>query len=170
VIENHEGIIDIESSIGEGTSFVLYLPAAVDALESENSGEYGLKTASRRVLLMDDDQAVREAASGLLETLGFSVVEADDGYEAVVRYRDALVNGHVFDFCLLDQIVPNGMSGSECAKEILTLDPEAVLFLCSGYSDDPIFSEYREAGFRALIKKPYTLEELKSTLGNHLVS
>lgn len=170
VIENHEGIIDIESSIGEGTSFILYLPAAIDALESENSGEYGLKSASRRVLLMDDDQAVREAASGLLETLGFSVVEAVDGYEAVVRYRDALVNGHVFDFCLLDQIVPNGMSGSECAKEILTLDPEAVLFLCSGYSDDPIFSEYREAGFRALIKKPYTLEELKSTLGNHLVS
>lgn len=170
VIENHDGIIDMESTSGEGTSFILYLPAVADAPAAAGGEDAAPKTSSKRVLLMDDDPAVREIAKNLLETLGLEVVEAADGYEALVRYRDALVNGRLFDFCLLDQIVPDGMSGSECAKEILRIDPEAVLFLSSGYSDDPVFSKYREAGFRSLIKKPYTLEELKTILGNLLVS
>ena len=126
-------------------------------------------TRSKRVLLMDDDGAVRDIAEGLLCSLGFSVVSACEGATAVSLYRESFERADPFDFCILDLIVPNGMNGTRCAEEILSIDPDAVLLVSSGYSDDPALSKWKEYGFRGVLPKPYTREELVTCLSAMLV-
>lgn len=118
----------------------------------------------KRVLLMDDDGAVRDSAEGLLSSLGYSVVSAREGSSAVALYRESLAGAEPFAFCILDLIVPNGMNGTRCAEEILSIDPDAVLLVSSGYSEDPALSKWKEYGFRGVLPKPYTREELAKCL------
>lgn len=164
IIENHHGIITVISAPGEGSQFIFYLPASFEKFSLEEKNEFML--CEGRVLLMDDDPLVRESSRYLLEALGYTITEAESGEKALDLYKKSLTENNPFKLCLLDQIIPNGMTGSDCAQEILKIDPHAVLFLCSGYSNDPAFSNVKELGFKALIKKPFTTEELRVKLSS----
>lgn len=167
VIQNHGGSIIVNSDTGSGTTFTIYLPAAPAEEEAVGAGDEQSLVASpgtKRVLLMDDEPLVRESASGMLASLGYEVTCAADGKEAIALYREAFSAFKFFDFCILDLKVPGGMGGSDCAQELLKLNPEAILFVSSGYSDDSTLPRFKEFGFRGIIPKPYTLDELRDTL------
>lgn len=183
-VQNHGGAISVGSGSDGGAVFTVYLPADVSSRDVEgvvsiDSTGPSDATASpsaepsrvvgKRVLLMDDDSAVRDTAEGLLASLGYSVVTACEGASAVALYRESLKADEPFLFCILDLIVPNGMPGTRCAEEILSIDPDAVLLVSSGYSEDPALSKWKEYGFRGVLPKPYTREELMKCLLSMLV-
>lgn len=169
IIQNHGGSIAVVSHEGEGAAFSIYLPADSAAVHSEGNPDLLALAGKKKVLLMDDDVLVLGSASEILSSLGYDVTKTINGPEAFRAYRDAFVAGSPFDFCVLDLVIPGGMSGSDCAKAILEFDPGALLFVSSGYSDDPVLAHYRDYGFRGIIPKPYTYEEFRQSLANVLV-
>jgi PAS domain S-box-containing protein len=164
VIQNHSAAVRLDSVMGEGTTFFLYLPAdSPESLDAPADAE-PVSDGRKRVLLMDDDPLVQDSAGAILSSLGYEVVVTSDGKEAVERFREVHDSGDAFDFCVLDLIVPGGMSGADCARELLAIDKDAILLVSSGYSDDLVLSHYRDYGFRGIIPKPYTVEELRQAL------
>ena len=164
VVQNHAAAVRLDSVMGEGTTFFLYLPAdSAESLDAPAAPE-PVSDGRKRVLLMDDDPLVQDSAGAILSSLGYEVVVTSDGKEAVDRFREVHDSGDAFDFCVLDLIVPGGMSGADCARELLAIDKDAILLVSSGYSDDLVLSHYRDYGFRGIIPKPYTVEELRQAL------
>jgi CheY-like chemotaxis protein len=100
----------------------------------------------------------------MLGHLGYEVTVAAEGRQAVELYREAFNDGECFDIVVLDLTVPGGLGGSETAREILALDPEARVIVSSGYGNDPVMANYREYGFHGVIPKPYKIEELGKAL------
>ncbi len=172
VVQNHGGAISVGSGSDGGAVFTVYLPAwteetrladaPVSCPEPSTFGE------GKRILLMDDDPEVRGTAAGLFSSLGFTVLETEEGASALRAYKEALDGGRRFDYCVLDLVVPNGMAGARCAEEILAVDPRATLIVSSGYSDDPVLSRWRDYGFVGVLPKPYTREELKFCISSVL--
>jgi CheY-like chemotaxis protein len=147
----------------------MYLPSDSTTVHKEGDPDLLALAGKKNVLLMDDDELVLGSASDILSSLGFDVTKTSNGPDAFRAYRDAFAAGTPFDFCVLDLVIPGGMSGSDCAKAILEFDPGALLFVSSGYSDDPVLAHYRDYGFRGIIPKPYTYEEFRQSLANVLV-
>lgn len=169
IIQNHGGAISVVSQPGQGTTFTVLLPALEQQLFVSEKEIRAPLEGNKRILVMDDDQAVLETATVLLESFGYIVDVAINGEEGVLKYKNSLEKGTKYHACILDLIIPDGMSGIQCAKEILQYDPNAVLIVSSGYSDDPVMAHWQEYGFRAVIKKPYTLNEIRDVLVNVLV-
>jgi signal transduction histidine kinase/CheY-like chemotaxis protein len=169
IVQNHSGAIRAENRREGGSVFTLFIPAD-DSIDEMEEVSVPLPNANGKgVLLMDDDQLVRESASALLASFGYTVMTAPEGRSAVGMYAEARESGNGFAFCILDLVVPGGMNGVDAAKEILKQYPDAVLLVSSGYSEDLVLSHYREYGFRGLIPKPYTVDELRSALSDALV-
>lgn len=117
-----------------------------------------------RVLLMDDEELIREATGALLEFLGYEVQAAQDGAEAIALYHAAQTADQPFNIVILDLTVPGGMGGQETIKHLLTIDPNVKAVVSSGYFHDPVIANHRSYGFSAVVSKPYTIEELDETL------
>ena len=109
---------------------------------------------------MDDDIMVRNLTRNVLEYLGYTVVLAADGEEALRLYRENREAGTSIDLAILDLTIPGGMGGRETIKELLALDPQAKAIVASGYSNDPVMANYREYGFAAMLSKPFAIREL----------
>lgn len=161
IIRNHDGYIDVESQIGVGSTFYIYLPALSEIILTEKEElVYEPIMGKGNILLMDNDDMVRELATKMLETAGYSVTKANDGGEAIRLYREAMESGHPYDVIILDLTVPGGMGGKEAMKFLLKTDPNIKAIASSGYSNDSIMSEYKKYGFTAVIAKPYKVREL----------
>jgi CheY-like chemotaxis protein len=109
---------------------------------------------------MDDDPIIRRVSGLLLRKLGFTVEGAADGAQAVELYREARERGEPFDVVILDLTVVAGMGGEACLQELRALDPDVRAIVASGFHNDPAMAEFRRHGFRAVVRKPYKLEEL----------
>ncbi|TFG59404.1 MAG: response regulator [Deltaproteobacteria bacterium] len=118
--------------------------------------------------MMDDEEAVREVAQGMLEVLGYSVALAKDGSEAIEFYKAAMASGAPFDSVLMDLTIPGGIGGMEAVKRILEIDSKAKAIVCSGYSNDTVMANYKSFGFCAVVPKPYSLNQLSSTISDVL--
>ena len=117
-----------------------------------------------RILVMDDEGAVRETASAMLYSLGYEVTSAINGAEAAKLYKEAMETVHPFDVVILDLTVPGSMGGKETIKKLKEMDPEVNAIVSSGYSNDPIMGNFEEYGFKDVIAKPYKVKELSEAL------
>jgi len=116
------------------------------------------------VLLMDDEDGIRDVAGEMLNHLGLQVAYARDGMEAIDIYEKAMHSGHKFDVVILDLTVPGGMGGSDTMQALLKMDPDIKAIVSSGYSTDKIMADFQTYGFKACMVKPYKLNELTEVL------
>jgi CheY-like chemotaxis protein len=160
VITRHGGIITVSSGSKGGALFTIILPAVDKNLyiRSETSAEKFSLTGT--VLLMDDDDMIRHVGESLLESLGLKVISAGDGESAVKLFNEYYERGGLFDLVILDLTIRGGMGGLEAFSAMRMIAPEVKGIVSSGYSSDPVMSNYREYGFTGVLKKPYMFNEL----------
>ena len=113
---------------------------------------------------------VRELIDKQLSTFGHTTVLVEDGQQAIDTYQKLQQQGTPADIVILDLTIPGAMGGQEAAQRILQHDPDAKMIVASGYSNDPIMSNYRQYGFIAAIAKPFDMEELESLLHRALLN
>ncbi|HEY8835332.1 MAG TPA: response regulator [Chthoniobacterales bacterium] len=166
VVKKHGGLLLLENSSGEGSTFAFYLRASengVIAAEARASGR-PFHYNHQRILVMDDEEAIRELTSQLLGTLGYEVTAVPDGLEAVRLYERALRKGEHFQAVILDATVRGGMGGVATIERLRSMDPKVNAIICSGYSDEAALSEFLAYGFRGALPKPFTRSELADAL------
>jgi CheY-like chemotaxis protein len=166
IVKKHGGLLHLESSSPEGSTFVFYLPAADEQLEisGPRAAEQATHLHHQRVLVMDDEAGIRELTSQLLSTLGYEVTAVPDGQEAVKLYEGALRRGENFHAVILDATIRGGMGGLATIERLRSLDPQVIAIICSGYSDEAALSEFLAYGFRGALPKPFTRRELSDVL------
>ena len=160
IIKNHDGYITVESELGAGTTFNIYLPSSQKRMgKKKSSGDIPV-SGKGKILLMDDEDIIREAVGEILESLGYRVKFVRDGTEAFEAYKTAKESGHPFDVVIMDLTIPGGMGGKEALKKLKGIDPSVKAIVSSGYSHDPIMSDYKKYGFMGMITKPYRVNQL----------
>ena len=165
IIEKHKGYITVESRIGVGTTFHIYLPAlAEEVLIKEEKGQEKPIIGEGKILVMDDEKHVRDISAEMLSSLGYEVITSIDGAEAIEIYRQAMGPGKPFDAVILDLTIPGGIGGKKTIQKLREIDPEVKGIVSSGYHNDPVMAHFREHGFRSFITKPYRLRELSEVL------
>jgi PAS domain S-box-containing protein len=170
IVARHSGAINIQSELGKGTTFLIYLPACdegcVDEAEAIETGHRGTGT----ILVMDDDEAIPALLSRMLQSIGYKVLVARDGVEALRYFEQGRKDGTVFAAMILDLTIPGGMGGKEVAAEIRKTDQGTPLFVASGYAEDQILANPAGFGFTASISKPFRKAELTALLSKHVRS
>ena len=166
IIRNHGGRIDIRSTVGKGSTFLIYLPAVRTEASLPEKQPQPAPVQKARVLVMDDEELIRKVAEELLRSLGHEVTVAENGDAAIEKYERAKVQGKPFDAVILDLTIRGGKGGAETMRALLDLDPDVNAIVSSGYSDDEIIATYRQHGFRAFLKKPYHVDDLARALAD----
>jgi PAS domain S-box-containing protein len=162
IMRNHNGLIDVESHVGAGTTFYLYLPALEGKVEPRKGPHITglLETGKGKILVMDDDPIVRQTVGDMLKHLGYDVVFAAEGRDAIEIYKKALESGHRLDAVIMDLTVPGGMGGKEAIGKLLEIDPGVRAIVSSGYSNDPVMANHAQYGFAGVVAKPCRLKSL----------
>ena len=164
IIKRHSGHIEVESELGKGTRFTLFLPASTELPEGTATKAEKSESGQGRILVMDDEKVIREVVSRMLKRMGYEVITTRNGRETLSVYRQALDKGKTFDLLILDLTIPGGMGGKETIRELLKINPEIKAVVSSGYSTDAIMADYRSFGFAGLVTKPFNIKELRKTL------
>jgi len=172
IVQKHGGVTEVESVPGEGARFTVYLPTAEMTFTADRkdsiSDELPDVSNEVRVLIMDDERMIRSVLGSMLERLGCSVYQTEDGDQAISMYKDSVASGTVYDLIIMDLTIPGGKGGKEAVQDILEIDPKASVIVSSGYSTDPIMAEYESYGFVDVLVKPYKIEDLREVLNRVL--
>ncbi len=157
IIKKHGGHLSLDSTFNVGTSVIIYLPAL--AQKTAVLGDRRLQ-GSGDILLMDDEEDLLTVTGESLSILGYQVTLARDGKEALEHYGSRRAKGEPFDLVILDLTIASGMGGRETLEELMKIDPKVKAIVASGYSNDPVMSNYEDYGFKGAVKKPFTIETL----------
>jgi len=163
IVKKHNGHITVASN-QNGSTFTLYLPANPSAKQPRSDTLKTKEKGDGSVLVMYDDSIVLKALEKLLARLGYRVTCVQNGEEALTKYQEKSKNGTPFSLVFLDLTVKGGMGGKETIKALRKLDDKIKVIVMSGYSNDPIISNYRAYGFDGVIPKPFTISELNSVI------
>jgi CheY-like chemotaxis protein len=171
------GTIMLDSTPGVGTTAQLYLPAQSGAAAKMTTTSPLRPSASgalpevmpqagqkRRVLLMDDEQMILDIVSRMLTHLGYEVSTCTNGAQAIAAFAKAKSNGHPFDVCVMDLVIPNGVGGQDAVHTIRKIDEHAKVIASSGHLEHPAMVDYKKFGFVAVLEKPYKLERLQQVI------
>jgi len=164
IMKKHAGHITVTSTMGAGTTFTLYIPAATRRTAPLQAEKPQPSMDAKKILIMDDDEALIKVVQDMLEENGHQVAFALDGTEALSRYADARQAAEPFDLVIMDLTIPGGMGGKDAIRKLLELDPQAKVIVSSGYSQDPVMADYKRYGFKGVIAKPYRLADLQAQL------
>jgi PAS domain S-box-containing protein len=164
IITRHGGLIRVDSAPGVKTIVNIYLPEADQKCQPTQDMPATLEPRKERILLMDDEDFVRDVTGDMLTQLGYEVQLAKDGDEAIETYTKALEEGTVFDAVILDLTIPGGTGGDEAILKLLEIDPNVRGILSSGYADNNVMNDFREFGFRGVIAKPFKFDELATVI------
>ena len=148
IIRNHEGHVRVDSQVGKGTTVSIILPSVDHDIASSIPVKVRLEVRQPgRILVMDDEEPIREALSAILADFGYDPISVRNGEEAIDAYRDAISEKRPFGVVIMDLTIRGGMGGKEAAQHILAMDPQAKMIVSSGYSNDPIMAHPEEYGF-----------------------
>lgn len=168
IIKKHDGDILVESELGKGSTFYIYLPIAEGTAEVDNGEMEKVKPGKGRVLVMDDQDIVLKTAGEMLLYLGYETIYAHDGTEAIDLFKRAGEAGRPFTLLIFDLTVPGGMGGREAIEKIRALDPGVKAVVSTGYSTENITIDFQALGFCAILNKPYLVQELSAVLNRVL--
>ena len=162
IVKRHGGAIVAESSPGQGTRFRFYLPASASGkpVDEVPAAKDATTRFAGRVLVMDDEEIIRNLAADMLAHLGLDVVTCSEGSEAVQMFRHAMTEGRPYHMVIMDLTIPGGQGGKETIRQLCALDPAVRAIVASGYSNDPIMANYAEYGFSGAVGKPFRVEEM----------
>jgi two-component system, cell cycle sensor histidine kinase and response regulator CckA len=164
IIKKHKGHIFAKNNPAGGAVFYIYLPASREPVTRKGQEVVERIQGRGKLLIMDDEETVRSVLERMLNHFGFEVTKTTDGAEAIEILREAYKSGKRFDAVIMDLTIPGGMGGREAAALIREIDSEVKIIASSGYSNDPIMSEYRKYGFSAIMAKPFTLNDVREVL------
>ncbi len=164
IVKRHDGQLRVDSTLGSGSRFEILLPASDKPAVVAPAGRSAPVGGSGLILVMDDERPVLNTLQRILERLGYTVVTALDGAEAVRLYQSLRRQGQTVRAVILDLTVPAGMGGLATLQRLRELDPGVRAIVSSGYSNDPVLSEHRQYGFHAVVPKPYGVEPLDRAL------
>jgi len=161
IVAKHDGYISVRSESDGGTIFTIYLPAHIpQAAPASTPSPIVPDTVQARVMIMDDEELVRDMVEIMLKEMGHTPFVAENGGEALELYKKNWEAGTPIDIVIMDLTIPGAMGGKEAVQELLAFDRNAKAIVCSGYSNDPVMADARGHGFRAAIVKPYTYQGL----------
>jgi two-component system, cell cycle sensor histidine kinase and response regulator CckA len=163
IVKRHQGYLSVSSTLGLGTTFDFWLPAAAQHVETRAPMPLAPRRRGR-VLFMDDEPFIRNIAVTLLRRINCDPTVVNDGMAAVRAFFSAREAGAPYDVVILDLTVPAGMGGAEAMKRLLEIDPNVKAIVSSAYSSDPVMANFREHGFKAAVPKPYEVKELMSAV------
>jgi two-component system cell cycle sensor histidine kinase/response regulator CckA len=169
IINKHNGKILVDSAVGDGTTFSIYLPASEKTKPQVNTSiEESETTLQANILVMDDDEMVRSVTKAMLEQVSHKVSLVADGDTAIKLYQESMNSESTFDLVIMDLTIPGGMGGKEASQAVLKINPKAKIIVSSGYSNDPIMANFKDYGFCDAIVKPFQFLELSRVLNKVL--
>ncbi|MEA1921220.1 MAG: cache domain-containing protein [Pseudomonadota bacterium] len=154
IITRHGGQLTVTSEPGQGSCFTILLPASGREVE-KGMEKMEMVSGSGRILVMDDEEVIREVCVEFLTDLGYEVESVADGQAMLGHYKAALQQGTTYDLVIMDLTIPGGMGGKEAMAALLEIDPRARGIVCSGYSNDPIMADFKAYGFQGSCAKPF---------------
>jgi CheY-like chemotaxis protein/anti-sigma regulatory factor (Ser/Thr protein kinase) len=160
VVTRHGGHIEVASPPGQGAVFTLHLPATSERPAQVEAPSGGLTAGGGRVLVVDDEQAIREITGEVLGLAGYQATTHANFREGLEAFRQARQEGHPFDLVLFDLSVPGDINGAEAVKQARLIDPGVKAVVASGYSDLDLLANPAKYGFDAAIRKPFSVSLL----------
>lgn len=164
IVHRHGGHVEAQNLPEGGARFSFWVPVAASPPDTAPGPREPSPRQPLHVLVMDDNAVLRNLAAACLKQLGCTGRFTEDGEHAIEAYRAAFAAGRPFDVVLMDLTVPGGMGGLEAMARIRAIDPDVRAIVTSGYSSDPVLSDYREHGFAAVLPKPWRIEDLSRAL------
>ncbi|MCK4372918.1 MAG: PAS domain S-box protein, partial [candidate division Zixibacteria bacterium] len=161
VIKDHDGYLDLSSTVGRGTSFYLYFPVTRESTGEEASEL--LTGGTEKILVVDDDDIQREVSTQLLKKLGYKVSSVESGEKAI-----EFLGANEQDLVILDMVMPGGIDGAETYRRILEISPHQKAIILSGFSESDRVFEAQELGAGAFVRKPITRESIAAAIRTEL--
>ncbi len=162
IVQRHDGRIDVESELNEGSAFHVYLPASEGAIQESRENAIVMHTGSGTVLVMDDEDFMQKILAEMIEIMGYTTLKAKSGEEALGLITEAEASGESIRAFILDLTIPGGMGGAALLERIREIKPDAIVIATSGYSNDPVMAKPSDHGFTDKLVKPFGFAELSS--------